>query len=367
MNSALPTYAGMAKATKRYPFVFLDFTCNQGKGFLEWSELADFIFDELKFCKSEIAGISLSRGITKTTAKIQTYEEVDVKVRFERKFEFSRAYGEHYWKCAIRGAQRFWALRFLNVPDEICLEELADACAHFAELKSNIVKELLEDRHDSRLSGIPNGNMRALIFPIAPIPDFISIGVRKIRILHRDQVRRCFQCQEEGHIRTNCPRNEVIDIQDEDGTKRGVEEEEGEGGEEGGEKEEKEEGEGEAEEEEEEQEEEEEEERLEKEQIGKEIYAEGSEPSGDGAPQMDDSLDLSSRDFPPLDQTNKTQRQAMQKASMNGKPLETKKQAASQETRLPKTMITRGMSHRNHNDPHKGVSDDGNSTTPPLL
>lgn len=81
----VPRYANAAKngnregGSIRYPFVIADFYCNQDGEFLTWPEMADFIFTELKFRKSEIAGIATRRGKTCTTVKIKTRVKVGVK------------------------------------------------------------------------------------------------------------------------------------------------------------------------------------------------------------------------------------------------------------------------------------------------
>lgn len=186
--------------------VVIDFSCNQTEAYLPWSVLADFIFNELKIRKSEILSLMTSRGVASATARIRTYQRVDVKERFGDCFEFARISGGITWKCVVRGAQRFYPLRYHHVYGEVSADDLAKATAPFAEIKSTVMNEVFEDFHDNRLCGIPNGNMRVLILPTASIPEFIVVCGRKIRISHRDQTRRCFRCQAEDHLKSKCPK-----------------------------------------------------------------------------------------------------------------------------------------------------------------
>lgn len=192
-------------ARKAYPFVYVDFTSNREGSILSWSELADFVFDELEISKNEITEIRTIRGKASTIVRLRSREEIRVKERFANKFEFQRSYGDKIWNCVIRGAQLFAPLRYLNVPDTVSLTDLEQATSTFALLKSTISEETFEDRHDPRLSGLPNGNKRALIQPIDTIPNFLEVGPWKIRITHREQTRRCYTCQKDGHYRSECP------------------------------------------------------------------------------------------------------------------------------------------------------------------
>lgn len=71
-------------------------------------------------------------------------------------------------------------------------------------------REVFGRNRDPRLSGLTNGHRRVLVNPRGPIPDFISIGAKKIRIYHKDQILKCFLCRKEGHLKAVCPSNEVM-------------------------------------------------------------------------------------------------------------------------------------------------------------
>lgn len=205
------SYASVATKTNekttmgRHPPVVVDFSCDRANAYLPWSVLADFIFTDLRIRKSEILSLMTSRGIANATVRIATNDMVNVKARFGGCFEFKRMSGGIHWKCVVRGAQRFFPLRYHHVYGEVSLDDLAQATASFAEVKSSIMNEFFEEKQDARLCGIPNGNMRVLIHPIAPIPEFIVVGTRKIRISHRDQIRLCFRCRANDHLKNNCP------------------------------------------------------------------------------------------------------------------------------------------------------------------
>lgn len=53
--------------------------------------------------------------------------ESGCKKKFGLCFEFTRGGEKKVWKCVIRGAQRFAPFRFHNVPDEVSIDELAEA------------------------------------------------------------------------------------------------------------------------------------------------------------------------------------------------------------------------------------------------
>lgn len=142
---------------RRSPAMTVDFVSDCVNAFLPWSVLADFIFTGLKIRKTEITALMTTRGSETTTSKIRTQEFIDVKARFGGRFEFHRSFDGVNWRCIVRGAQRFFPLRYLHVFGDIPVAELAKATAPFAELKSNIMDELLEKHHDLRLGGILNG------------------------------------------------------------------------------------------------------------------------------------------------------------------------------------------------------------------
>lgn len=67
--------------------------------------------------------------------------------------------------------------------------------------------EIFGEKDDPRLSGIANGNKTILIELSTVVPEFLVVGTRRIRLLHKSQPRRCFKCQEVGHFQGDCPKN----------------------------------------------------------------------------------------------------------------------------------------------------------------
>ncbi|TRY75013.1 hypothetical protein TCAL_12118 [Tigriopus californicus] len=78
----------------------------------------------------------------------------------------------------------------------------------FSKGNRTVGVERFGDRDDPRLEGWTNGNRRVMIVPEQEIPDFFAIDSRRLRNLHRDQIRRCVHCRKEGHIKTECPARE---------------------------------------------------------------------------------------------------------------------------------------------------------------
>lgn len=202
-STSIPSYAKALK--KSYPNITLDFEClGSDEGGLSQSILADFLFEELLLQKSEIKGLVMFTKGNKTV-KIETKETVDVSERFGNKHEFRRDYGNKSWRCVVRGAMKSSVLRILGVPCEISNEDLLKEIVPFAKVTSGMNMERFGDRDDPRLSGWTNGNRRVMILKEKEIPDFLTVDSKRFRILHRDQIRRCFLCREEGHIKADCP------------------------------------------------------------------------------------------------------------------------------------------------------------------
>lgn len=201
------TYATALK--KNYPCVVLDFVCaSYPEEVLTDKIMADFVFDELRMQKSEMTGMR-ARSKGNRVVKVLTKESVSVEERFGENFHFARQYSGKTWHCKIRGGNKVASpLRLLCVPEDIGNEELINEVAKFSEVRSGIISEVFAERNDPRLRGLSNGHRRAYIIPKADIPDFISVGTKKIKIIHRDQVRTCYKCKNAGHIKVDCP-NEV--------------------------------------------------------------------------------------------------------------------------------------------------------------
>jgi Zinc knuckle. len=144
--------------------------------------------------------------------KVQTTDEIIVKDRFGENTEFERRYGSIVWKCSIRGGKNHSFLRLLNVPEDLCNEAIKAAIRAFARPLSNIEEEVFGSYSDPRLIGIINGNRKVLIEPLSTIPEFIEIASRRIRVIHKDQIKRCFRCKEEGHFKYDCTAN-VKDVE----------------------------------------------------------------------------------------------------------------------------------------------------------
>lgn len=51
-----------------------------------------------------------------------------------------------------------------------------------------------------------------MIIPKKEIPDFLVVNLKRFRVLHRDQLRRCFQCRQEGHIKAVCPSKRTTEV-----------------------------------------------------------------------------------------------------------------------------------------------------------
>lgn len=210
----LPGSQSYASAIRRsFPFVVLDFECKEMPDeTLSDTTMADFIFDEIGFKKSELTGM---RGLSKgnRVAKVLTREPIVVSKRFQDQYEFHRAYRNKNWKCSIRGGRPNSTLRFIGVPKTISNAQLVNSVQTFDTITSEVEMDAFGGRNDPRLRGLTNGHRKVQITPTSEIPDFVSVGERRIRILHKDQVQRCYSCKLEGHIRVNCSKsNETEDL-----------------------------------------------------------------------------------------------------------------------------------------------------------
>lgn len=217
LNTQSSSYAGVAK--RNFPSLVLDFTSNGSNVNLTTTIIADFLFDELKLIKDEVTKVSKvpsppsNLNGFKKTVRVRTADEIIVRNRFGESCEFQRSYGNIIWTCQIRGGRKNSNLRLLNVPDDINEDRMIETITTFAKPLSTVRDEVFGHLHDQRLAGIPNGNKLILIEVVERVPDFIEVGTRKIRVLHRSQPSRCFACQETGHLQAECPSrmNSVVD------------------------------------------------------------------------------------------------------------------------------------------------------------
>lgn len=197
------TYASVAQ--RRFPGLVLDFVCVGAEGYLTTEKLTEFLRDDLKLSRNEILKIRKMGGTkTSCTIKIQTIQDIVVSERFGTNREYKRDYPGISWTCTIRGGRNKAKLRFLNVPEEVESQQLVESISSFAKPLSDLSEEVFGNGQDAWLSGIPNGNMQILVEAIEPVPDFVCVGRRKIRIIHKDQIKRCFLCGSDSHLRDDC-------------------------------------------------------------------------------------------------------------------------------------------------------------------
>lgn len=190
----------------------LDFKCKENPDALVTDKvIADFIFDELKLQRSEITGlVQLGGGNGQRSVRVETVHPFDVNERFGDNLHYQRMVIERKWLCSIRKANSASYLRFFNVPGWITNEELLSVITSFAKPLATMEKECFGKFQDPRLSGLTNGHRRVLVTCLGIVPDFISLGLKKIRIYHRDQVPKCFTCHQAGHMKANCPTNQEL-------------------------------------------------------------------------------------------------------------------------------------------------------------
>lgn len=209
-NTESYSYAGVTK--RSFPSLVLDFSSEASNAILTTTIIADFLFEDLKLKKQEVTKVSkvpsppIGQNFSRRTVRIRTEEEIIVKDRFGDSFEFQRSYGNIQWRCQIRGGRKNSNLRLLNVPDDMDEERMVGAIKSFAKPLSEVKDEVFGQFHDPRLNGIPNGNKLILIEVEGIVPEYIEIGSRKIRVLHRSQPRRCYACNQAGHFQVDCPK-----------------------------------------------------------------------------------------------------------------------------------------------------------------
>lgn len=182
----------------------LDFECSDPSRRPSPKIVGDFKVSELGLKSIDIVMIGQAGG-PKNTVRVITKKEINVSERFGSSLQFERAYDEVTWRCSIRGGSSVSALRFLNVQYFASNEELLEAIRPFAISKSEVCEEVFAG--NTLIDGIWNGHKRVgvEIKSLALIPNFVMVRGRKIFIQHRDQIRRCYRCNEEGHIGKDCP------------------------------------------------------------------------------------------------------------------------------------------------------------------
>lgn len=192
-------------AQRRFPGLVLDFTWEADHEHLSTEKLATFLREDLRLSRDEISRIRKVGGSSRAcTVKIETVKDIIVRDRFRSNVEFVRQFKETTWKCTIRGGDKKSKLRFLNVPEGVSDSQLIESLKPFAQPVSGITEERFGMNHDSWLAGIPNGNMQVMVVAKELVPDFVLLGQKKIRVVHRNQAKKCFLCGSEEHLRRNC-------------------------------------------------------------------------------------------------------------------------------------------------------------------
>lgn len=78
---------------------------------------------------------------------------------------------------------------------------------------SAVFEERFTEADNSRLAGIWNGNARLFVQVSGPVPEFVEIDSRRIKIWHPDQVRKCFICGSLSHLKNSCVANTGMEKQ----------------------------------------------------------------------------------------------------------------------------------------------------------
>lgn len=202
------SYASVAQ--RRFPGLVLDFAWEKDHEQLSPTKLAAFLREDLKLHKGEISRIRKMGGSLRAcTIKVETVKDIIISERFGSNVAFQRQFDETTWKCTIRGGDKKSKLRFLNVPEGVNNSLLVDSLRSFAKPVSDITEERFSSNHDSWLAGIPNGNMQVMVITKDVVPDFVHVGPKRIRIVHKNQTKKCFLCGSGDHLRNDCPRNIV--------------------------------------------------------------------------------------------------------------------------------------------------------------